>query len=429
MQFILNKLGFDRKTFFRFFIIVANSQLIYSFVALRSVLYDPMVEALGVTNTQFGVLMGFVGFVGLAGGMTVGWIQDRFSIRKVLAINSFFCGGFSLIMTLWPACPYYLKCLFFIFFGFNTDALYWATVLKSVRIMAKDDHQATAFGLMESLRGMWELVTNTIGVAIFTVLGSTILGMRAAMGFTSAIILFSGVLIWFCIPEENLQKVDGGIEKTKMAFKGYIKALRMPAVWMTGLGASCVYATYCAVNTYFVPYLKNVYFLPVALVSVFGLINSAGTRFTTGPIAGLVADLKFKSSAHLMRACFGMMAILLVAALVMPKNDSLVIPAMILLFLIAIFCCLIRGVYYAPIGEMGVPREMSGAAMVVASFIGYSPSFWAYPVYGKLIDTFGNEKAYTMIFCLLIVLAVAGFVINTLMGCRIVAQRALKTED
>lgn len=428
MQKLLDKLGFDKKTFIRFFLIVANSQLIYSFLALRSVLYDPMINAMGVTNTEFGVLMGFIGFISTFGGAAIGWLQDRFSIRKVLAVNSFMYGGWGIIMALWPTCPFWLKCVCFISLGFNADAMYWATVLKSVRTMAKEDHQATAFGIMESLRGVWELITNSLGIAIYTIMGSTLLGMRTAMGVNATITIISAVTIWLFIPEENLQGVEGNVEKTKMAFGGFLKVLRMPAVWMTGLAASCVYATYCAVNTYFMPYLQNVYFLPITLVGVFGLINNSVSRMTAGPIAGIVADLKFKSSAHLMRTCYIVLIALLGVALVLPKNSSLVIVAMVLLLLIAIFCCLVRGVYYAPIGEMGVPKEISAAAMSVAAFIGYSPSFWAYPVYGMLIDNFESDMAYNMIFVILIVLALIGVVLNTFIGRKIVAKRSAEAK-
>ena len=89
MSKIIERLGFDRKTFIRFFMVVMNAQMIYAFIDLKAVLYDPFIEALGVTNTQFGVLMGFIGFISTFGGAAVGWLQDRFSIRKILAVNSF----------------------------------------------------------------------------------------------------------------------------------------------------------------------------------------------------------------------------------------------------------------------------------------------------------------------------------------------------
>lgn len=421
MSKILNKLGFDRKTLIRFLVIVTNSQLIYSFVALRSVLYDPFVETLGVSHTQFGVLLGVMGFVATYGSLAFGWVQDRFSIRKVLSVNSFLYGLAGLYIALTPTNSFPILLVIFIGFGLFADAFYWPSVLKSVRIVASDKTQATAFGFMEAIRGIWGFVANGLGVLIFTVLGSAVFGMKVAMAVSATLTILSAISVWFLIPEEVLIKSE---KKTKTAFKGLIKAMKMPEVWLTGISASCVYATYAAVNTYFPSYMKSVYLLPISLVAIFGLVNSSVTRFTAAPVAGIVSDWKFKSSAHLMRLCYMVLIVLLGVAVVMPKSPTLVIPAMILLLTISILCYFIRGIYYAPIGELGVPAEMSAAAMSIAAFIGYSPSLWAYPLYGYIIDTFGGEKAYTLIFMVLFVLAIVGVCMTTLIGKRIVKVRS-----
>lgn len=435
MKKILEKLGFDQKKLIRFFLIVTNSQLIYAFMNLRSVLYEPFINALGVTNTQFGILMGFIGFITVFGGATIGWLQDRFSIRKVLAVNSFMYGSWALIMALWPGCPYALKCLFFISFGFNGDAMYWATVLKSVRTMAKEDKQGTAFGMMESVRSIWDLIIGTVAVALYTFLGSNMFGIQVVMTLNSCLTLLSGILIWVFIPEEKpmieekeaAEKRKGNsIERTKKAFQGFLTVLKMPAVWMTGISAMCVYAIFCAVYTYFVPYMQNVYLISASLVGIFGIVNGSVTRIIAGPIAGMISDNKFKSSAHMMRFCYSVLTVLLIVVLLTPKDSKYVLPMMALLLVISVFSGMVRSVYYAPIGEMGVPTEVSAAAMAVAACIGYSPSFWAYPLYGSMIDYFGSVSAYQIIFILLIIMSVLGIVMDTILGKKIVAHRAAK---
>ncbi len=197
-------------------------------------------------------------------------------------------------------------------------------------------------------------------------------------------------------------------------------------MWLTGLGVCCVYATFAAVNTYFVPYLTRVYAMPVTLVAVFGLVNGSVTRFTAAPLSGIIADLKFKTSAHMMRVSFCALVVLLTVALLLPKTPSMVVVAMVVLLLIAICCFLVRGIYYSPIGEMGVPTEMSAAAMSVAVFIGQSPQFWAYPLYGHFLDTYEPVKAYSLIFTILICLAVVGIVVTTLIGRKVLQIRAAR---
>lgn len=132
----LSKLNFSRKQLVQFLLIVSNSQLVYAFIAIRSVLYDPFLEALGVNNTQFGVLMGFIGLITTFGNIAFGWVQDRFSTRKVLAVNSFVYGILALFVAVMPRSPFFILTVVFIGFGFTGDALYWASVLKSVRNIA-----------------------------------------------------------------------------------------------------------------------------------------------------------------------------------------------------------------------------------------------------------------------------------------------------
>ncbi|MCQ5130814.1 MFS transporter [Butyricicoccus faecihominis] len=421
---ILSRLGFDRKTLIRFIIIVANSQIIYSFNAIREVLYNPYVDALGVSHAQFGVLMGIIGAMSTFGNVPLGWIQDRFSARKVLTVDTLIVGAVGLFIALTPTTNFALLLPCFIIIGLFTEPLYWATVLKSVRAVAKEDKQATAFGFLEFGRGLADFLQNGVCIILYTVLGSTFFGIKAAMVFNAAVTLVSALLVWFIVPEENLIQVKTGAGKTKIAFSGLIKALKMPEIWMTGIAASCVYATFTAVSTYFVPYLQSVYLLPAAMVGIFGLVNTSVVRFISGPVSGIFADQKFKTSAHWMRFCYIILAAMLAVSLLIPKTSTLVIPAMIVLMIISVFCYLVRGVYFAPIGESNVPAEMGAAAMSVASFIGYSPQLWGYTVFGAIIDHFDPTTAYMIIFALLVCLSLLGIFMTTLLGRRILKHRA-----
>lgn len=425
---ILNQLGFDRKALIRFIIIVANSQIIYSFNAIREVLYNPYVEALGISNAQFGMLMGIIGAMSTFGNVPLGWIQDRFSARQVLTFDTLIVGCVGMFIALTPNKSFTVLIPCFVLIGLFTEPLYWATILKSVRVVAKEDKQATAFGFLEFGRGMMDFLQNAICIVIYTVLGSTLLGMKAAMIFNASVTLISALLVWIIVPNEDLLKAKNGSEKTKMAFSGLIKAVKMPEIWMTGISASCVYATFTAVSTYFVPYLQSVFLLPAALVGVFGLVNTSVVRFISSPLSGMFADKKFKTSAHWMRFCYIVLAIMLTISLLIPKSSKLVIPAMVVLMIISIFCYLVRGVYFAPIGESNVPPEMGAAAMSVASFIGYSPALWGYTVFGAIIDRFEPTVAYSFIFALLIAFSGLGFIMTTLLGRRILKRRAQQTE-
>ena len=232
--------------------------------------------------------------------------------------------------------------------------MYKRQVLKSVRTMAKEDKQGTAFGMMESVRSIWDLILGTVAVTLYTFLGSNMFGIHVVMTFNSCLTLLSGILIWVFIPEEkpvieekeaSEKRKGNSIERTKKAFQGFLTVLKMPAVWMTGISAMCVYAIFCAVYTYFVPYMQNVYLISASLVGVFGIVNGSVTRIIAGPIAGLISDNKFKSSAHMMRFCYSVLAVLLVVVLLTPRDSKYVLPMMALLLVISVFSGMVRSVY------------------------------------------------------------------------------------
>lgn len=420
---LLGKLGFSKKMFFAFLLVVVNSNLIYSISGVRGVLYNPYLDVLGVSNAQLGILIGLTGALSTFGNVPLGWIQDLLSPRKVLAIDTMIVGATSLYICFAPNLTYTKLLVCFAVYGLFSEPLYWASYLKSIRSLARDDKQATAFGFAESGRSMTGLIYQMLSLMVFTVLGSSVFGMRTAMMINACLTIGSGVLIWFFMPEVGVVRAQAGESQTKLALSGVLKALKMPEVWLTGIAASCVYAIYCCTSTYFIPYLQDVFLLPAALVGVFGLVNSQVVSICSTPVSGILADQKFKSSAHWMRICYVGLAIMLTSALILPKTKVMVIPCMVILMASALCVYLVRGIYYAPIGEAGVPREMSATAMSVASAIGYSPMMWAYPVYGKIIDSFDAQKAYQIIFTVVIGMAIAGVATTTVLGRRIMSRR------
>ena len=75
---VTKSLGFKPDTLSPFLVTAIGSQTIFSFFAIRSVLYNPLIETLGVTNTQFGILMSLTG-VGTVFAAVLGFLQNRLS--------------------------------------------------------------------------------------------------------------------------------------------------------------------------------------------------------------------------------------------------------------------------------------------------------------------------------------------------------------
>lgn len=415
MTKLKNYLSMDNNQLVSFFIVVGTTQTIYSVVALREVLYEPFRAVLGTSNAAFGTLLGLVGVVQIFGYLAFGWLQDKINIRVLLTIDLLGYGISALVMSTVPNLPYSVLVIIFCLFGVFGDAIYWPTIQKSIKGVSNPDKQATVFGFMEAWRGVTGIILNSLGILIYTVMGSTIFGMRTAMSLNAILMIAFAFVVWKFLPNDFLKDVKKD-KAEKLSLKqdkeNIIRSLRNPVVWLTGLSASCIYAVFAGVTTYFVPFLQNVYALPVAMVGIFGIVNGQVTRMISSVLSGTISDRKFKTSSSWMSICYMMISCVFVAILLIPRENKFLLVMIPLMLLTSIFCYFIRGIYYAPIGEAMIPNEYSATAMSIASFIGYSPNFWAYALFGYLLDKFSGQEAYKYIFSILLGLSVIGILIN-----------------
>ena len=416
MNKILGKLGFTKETLIRFIVIALGSQFIYSLNALRAVLYDPFRDTLGITNTQIGFLYSTVALVGMFAYIPATWFTDRFSGRKIMTVSLLFVGLSAIVMANSPAYP--VLVFIFIMWGFLQEGPFWASVLKSVRCTATEDKQGTAFGALEFLRGSVEFFTNGLAIVIFTWVGHSIFGMQVAMYINGGFIIATGLLCWFVLPEDHFLKGETNKEKNVEVMHGIKKAIFLPEAWLTGITACGIYTVYVGVQ-WFVPFLTNVYMMPIAAAAIFGLFNTSLTRMVASPTGGVIADNKFGSSVNFMRYALAAVVVLLGAVFLVPKSADLMYLVMGIMIFVTIAVYMLRGVYFAPIGEMHTPKSMSGAALSIAALIAYSPAFWLNTINGYLLDTYSPEQAYGRIFMIMIAGASIGFISANIMYRRV----------
>lgn len=420
---MFKKLNLDKKILAKFLIICIGSEAIYFMYAIKNVLYTPYREMLGLTNTQLGFVLSMMGMVAFFGGIPSAWVLNRFPARKLMAINLCITGltGFYLVS---GRVTYPGMLVVGVIWGFSMEAFYWGAVTKSIRCLADDDKQGIAFGSMELTRGLVNFVLSSIATGIFVYFGEKTMGVRVALGSAAGFLVLMGILTYIFIPEEEFLKADTSADKNKESLKGAIKCLKIPQLWLIGFMGMGVYAVYLGCS-FFLPFLEDVLAVPVALVAVFGIASSNWVRMASGPISGFIGNKMFKSSASLMRILFLVGMIILAAIIIIPKQKSMTWPITILLIVLQIIVYMLRGIYYAPIGESGIPKEISGSAMAVAILLIQSPMLWAFATYGSIIDKYEPNKAYTILFVIMISLYGVGFIASSIL-CKMVKQKGLK---
>lgn len=127
--------------------------------------------------------------------------------------------------------------------------------------------------------------------------------------------------------------------------------------------------------------------------------------------AGWIAD-KYLGVRTSIEICFGLLIAVYSVFLFVTPNSGLVwlMTANMVVSCVGFFA--LRGIYFALLEESGTPRELTGTAVGVISFVGFAPEIFMGPLTGWLIHDArhnGNVLAgYHQIFWFLTVLSAVG---------------------
>ncbi len=404
---IIKKMGFSNKNqLFGFLTVVLSGQLIYScFEAFKGTFYNVLLEVLGITNTEMGILFSLIG-IAVFFYVPGGWINNRFSVKSILNV-SLFTRMLSIFIIIFFNPSFKVLSIIATIWGL-TDAVFWPAVLNGVTLMSGDDNKALGFGLLESIRRATEMGMNILLVTVMAALGGGAIIFKGGMLVYNLLIIPLMIFVYKYVPKNEIE-VKENENKSTAALKGLLHVMKMPSIWMAALTALSVY--WCYINLiYTVPYLQAVFNISQAQASIFGIINTGAMGVAAGLISGTISDFIFKSSSKMMFVSLALTAITLFTTLIIPKTPNMLMVNIVLLMLFSFSIFLAKGIILAPITEANVPKAYSGSSMSIGSFAAYAPVFWAYGLNGKIIDTYDPIVAYQKIFTIGVIVALAGMV-------------------
>ncbi len=398
---------------------------IYKLYFMDGAFYVQMQEYLGLSHTQIGVVLSIAGWVSTFGFMAAIYITDRFSKRKMIPFAMIGNGLAGIWLSTFPSFPVIVVifCLFAVF----SDMLFWPTMLKSIRLLGNENEQGRMFGFLETGRGLIDTIVNFLALGIFVMLGSNAFGFKGSILFFSATTIIIGIWSYFVIEDDEIEKVADTTDKNKAAFDGMKEALSNKDIWLVAINVFTVYAVYCGIK-YFVPFLKDIYGMSVALASTYGIINSYCLKMVGGPIGGFISDKVTHSAAKFIRIVFGLTAISLFIYVVLPHDTMSIAVGIAFAMLISTCVFSMRAVFFAPMDEVKVPRRITGAAMSLGSFIGYLPGAFMFIIYGRQLDLHPGMQGYKLVFITMGVIAVCGIFISTVLIREINKKRNIEVE-
>lgn len=395
--------------------LILGGGTIFKLSSMKDVFYVPMQADWGLTNTQIGF-----GFTIYAAVQTIGlfsslYIADRFSKKILLPaglIGVGLCGAY--LTTLPPFSGYLIAFGAMAFFG---EVVYWPVLLKAVRLLGNRDEQGRMFGFLEAGRGVVDVLIASGALFVFVQFGEGKAGMQAGLVYYTLITIIVGIITYFIVDADDRTIPQNDEDVNKQIFKGIKNVVKSPNLWLASFCIFFVYSAYCGL-TYFIPFLKDIYALPVALVGAYGIINQYGLKMVGGPVGGYLADKISHSPVIYLKWTFLISAVAMLLFIQLPHDSMNVYLGMTATLGFDAIIFSQRAIFFAPMDEIGTPREFAGSAMAFGCIIGYMPSMFAYTLYGSLLDNFSGIQGYNYVFSVMVAFSLLGFICATLLTRR-----------
>ena len=395
-----------------FLTIALSGEVIYAnFEAFKGSLLIPLQQTLGITQTQFGLLMTYLGLAMFL-YVPAGWVNNRVRVRTIIL-----CGMAWRLVTyliLFVIIPPFVVMSAIAISWAVVDAIIWPAVANGVCILSADQDRkgkGMAMGMLEAVRRLTEFGLN--GIVIVTLVffpESATTAVMRGFAIAYALLLMPMMLVVARYVPDTKIATEEHVSHSVAALKGLLHVLSLPRIWLAGIAAMAVY--WCDVNLMYIsaPYVQQVFGASTAVAAAFGIFNVGLIAMLAGIISGVTADYVFKSSTRMMMVALGFVAVACGIILTLPVTAAMIVPIVGLLIMVALATFLGKSVILAPIGELELPEEIDGSAMAVGSLLAYASILWGYNLDGRILDGHASDPAagYRIIFIITASVAAVG---------------------
>ena len=402
------KSSLNARTYLNIFILCLSAYIVYVLPYLRWTYYDAVMEASGLNNTQFGLTMSLYGAVSMICYAPGGWLADRFSARKLMALSLVISGLSGLWFATFPG--YVGQIIIYILWGACCTLTFWSAFQKSTRSQGNSEEQGRVFGLVEGGRGIVATVVSLGTLYLFSKMGEGLGGLRGIIIAMSVICFAAAVLVWFFL--EDTARVQTETKKTKASGADIITILKTPAVWLIALVIICCYSIYLG-STYLTPYFTNIVKISASMSAFISIARTYIIQFVAAPAGGILAD-RIHSITKVVIGCYVLIIAGMAAIIATPAAAVGVLILAMIVLCVAIFA--MRGIYFATVDEANIPMRVMGTAVGIISVIGFLPDVFMSTLCGSLLDKYsGGAAGYRAIFLLMLGFAVAGLIVSILL--------------
>ena len=397
--------------YFIFYLILAGEAVFILPFVLARIFRPTFLDLFQVNNFELGTCFSVYGIVAMIAYLFGGVVADRFPPGRLMGVALILTALGGIFLAQFPSLAQ-LQILYG-YWGITTILMFWAAMIKATRIWGGKDRQGKAFGFLDGGRGLVAAGFGSLGLFVLSLFVASDLesldfeSRRSAFKYLilvfSAVVAAIGIIVFFGLHSEDKSVVK---KEENIGIENIKKALKLPTVWLMMI---IILTGYCGYK------ITDIFSLYAKDVMNYDEIKAAGIgtmllyiRPILGIVIGFLAD-KHKPSLYLGIGFF----VMLIGALVL--SCGFIGPSVILYFMISIFTTAIgvyaiRSLYFAIMEEGNIPVYLTGTAVGMASFIGYTPDVFMGPLIGILLDNNPGELGHQYVFGCLAIFAFIGLI-------------------
>lgn len=378
---------------------------IYFIPYVKYVFYDAQLAAMGINNTQSGLLLTMYTIGNMVLYIPGGYLADKVSTKKALIISLVETSVLTWVYAF--SLNFVVSMIIWLGLSFSTAFVFWSALMKAVRIVGTEEEQGFMYGLYYACNGIAAALTSFISLYAYNTAGEDIKsGFVRGVNASGVVVLIAAICLVFLM-KEDAGKVTTGSDDDKISLPMVGKVLKSPVVWILSIVILCGYGLKSSVS-YFNPYLTEVVGVSAVNSGIFSIINNY-LLLLLAPVGGILADKVFKSTCKWLSVSFVILAVLFGGVLLIPSDISPMVASIYTLLPGAV-TMMMYGVVFSSVSEAGISRTMTGTVIGISSIIGYLPDSIYSVLFGKWLDNKG-AAGYTNIFIFLVASGILGAVL------------------
>lgn len=378
---------------------------IYFIPYVKYVFYDAQLAAMGINNTQSGLLLTMYTIGNMVLYIPGGYLADKVSTKKALIISLVETSVLTWVYAF--SLNFVVSMIIWLGLSFSTAFVFWSALMKAVRIVGTEEEQGFMYGLYYACNGIAAALTSFISLYAYNTAGEDIKsGFVRGVNASGVVVLIAAICLVFLM-KEDAGKVTTESDDDKISLPMVGKVLKSPVVWILSIVILCGYGLKSSVS-YFNPYLTEVVGVSAVNSGIFSIINNY-LLLLLAPVGGILADKVFKSTCKWLSVSFVILAVLFGGVLLIPSDISPMVASIYTLLPGAV-TMMMYGVVFSSVSEAGISRTMTGTVIGISSIIGYIPDSIYSVIFGKWLDNKG-AAGYTNIFIFLVASGIVGAVL------------------